>query len=163
MKTFKESTKTRLNPEASEIVFSIDLKIYLKDIVLKACYAIIDRVYIFLDSPFRGKVDVYLKTKRKVTPKQLENVRDEFLNGLVNASIRKAVSRKNQKMVERIVGGAINAALAKPQPHPRSCGDDEDEDIEKIEREIEALKKELEDSGESAYGKDPLGIRKPAA
>lgn len=161
MKNFEASTKTHLNFEASEIVFSIDPGIYPKDIIFKACYVIIDRAYVFLDSPGKKEIDVYLKTKQRSTQKQLEKVRDEFLNGLVNASIRKMVSQKNQKIVEHVVGGAINAALAKLGPQPAGCENGEDEDIEEIKREIDALKKELENDGEDIYDEDLLGIKKP--
>lgn len=161
MKNFEKLTKTHLNFEASEIVFSVDPRIYPKDIILKACYAIIDRVYIFLDSPGKTAIDVCLKTKGRSTRKQLVRVRDEFLNELVNASIRKMVSIRNQKIVEHIVGGAVNAALMKPNMPLIGGKSTEDEDIQEIEKEIEALKKELENDSEDTYEEDPREIRKP--
>ncbi len=164
MTTFKKATKTYLNIKESEIRFSVDSKIYSKDVIFKACYALIDKIYVFLDSPVTGELVVYLKTKKKATQKQLEKLRDEFLNELLNVSIRKNVSQKNQKAVEHIIGGAINAALTKQKVQHTEHTAQEDEDIQEIEKEIAALKKELEaDMKEGDYDEDPLDIRKPIA
>ena len=75
--------------------------------------------------------------------------------------VRKNISQKNQKIVEYIVGGAINAALPKAKPQANTVSSDDD-DISKIEAEIEALKKELEQENYCAqpYEEDPLKIKK---
>ena len=161
MKDFEKLTKTCLNLAASEISFSINSKMYPKDVILKTCYAMIDRIFIFLDSPCEDRIDVCLKAKEKVGRRQLAKMRDEFLNELVNTAVRKMVSRKNQKIVAHIVGGAINAALARDNEGVGGYRNNEDEDIEKIEKEIAALRKELENDNEGTYEKDSLGIKEP--
>ena len=153
MRTFEKSTKTQFHLEDSEIFFFVNPKIYPKDIIFKACYSLVDKIYIFLDSPCKEAIGIYLKTKEKSTKKQLEKLRDEFLNELVNASIRKNVAQRNQKIVELVVGGAIHAALTKPQS-PLAEGE-EDGDIQAIEKEIAALKIELEKEINENSKEDP--------
>ncbi len=162
MKTLEKASKTQLNLKDSEITFSLNPKIYPKDVIFKACYILIDKIYVYLDSPQPSEIIISLKAKEKTTKKKLEKLRDEFLNELLNASVRKSISQKNQKIVEYIVGGAINAALPKAaQPQENSTSADDD-DILKIEAEIEALKKELEQESYCAqpYEDDPLSIKK---
>lgn len=162
MNNLDQSTRTRINTEDSEISFSVNPQVYPKDVIFKACYGLIDKIYVFLDSPGKKEIIVFLKTKEKSTRKQLERLRDEFLNELMNASIRKNVARKNQKIVEYIVGGAITAALAKPRGEGTDANNIKDEEILKIEKEIAALKKELEEeSPNGTQEEDPLKIRKP--
>jgi His-Xaa-Ser system protein HxsD len=127
---------------------------------LKACYVLMDKIYIFLDSPRSKVIDVYLKAKQEMSRRQLEGLRDEFLSELVNAGVRKMVAHKNQKIVERIVGGAINAALVKPQGQLTEGIKNEDEDIQAIEKEIAALKKELEKETNEDFEDDPRNIKK---
>lgn len=161
MKNLEKASKTQLNVKDSEITFSVNPKIYPKDIIFKACYTLIDKIYVYLDSPEQNTIVVSLKTKEKTTKKKLEKLRDEFLNELLNASVRKNISQKNQKIVEYIVGGAINAALPKIKSQNDNANTDDD-DISKIEAEIEALKKELEQENYYAqpYEEDPLKIKK---
>ena len=163
MSRFAKKLKTNIKDENSEISFCISPKIYPKDIIFTACYVFIDKVYVFLDHPGKDEIVVYLKSKQKLTLKKLEKLRDEFLNELLNASVRKNISKRNQKIVEHIVGGAVNAALAKPSAPPvNEQKQDDDEEMQEIAREIEALKKELELENNSAgdFEEDPLNIKK---
>ena len=163
MKIFPEATQTRFNDKDAEIVFTLNMSVYPKDVVLKACYVLIDQAYIFLDAPNRKTVDVYLKAKNTTKRKGLEKLRDLFLNELINASVRRMVFKQNRKIIEHVVGGAINAALRPPATV--SAYDEtleEDEDIKEIEKEIEALKKELEAEDEEVDEEEIFDIRKPS-
>ncbi len=165
MNNFEKSTKTRINTKDSEIVFSVHPKIYPKEVILKACYIIVDKVYVYIDAPKKDEFTISLKTKTRSTKKQLEALRGEFLNELLNASVRKEIAQKNKTIIEYIVGGAINAALPSSSKRPQepSRANSDEDDIKKIEQEIEALKKELEQEDFSAgtYEEDPLNIKKP--
>ncbi|MCK5580423.1 MAG: His-Xaa-Ser system protein HxsD [Candidatus Omnitrophica bacterium] len=155
--------KTHKKLENNEIIFSLNSKIYPRDVIFKACYTFIDRVYIFLDNPKRNEITVSFKGKKILTKKQLNSLKGEFANELLNAILRKDISKKNKKILEYVVGGAITAALEKPEEN-KGPENEDDVEIKKIEKEIEALKKELESEGPEDtgddYESDPLGIMK---
>ncbi|PJB99424.1 MAG: His-Xaa-Ser system protein HxsD, partial [Candidatus Nealsonbacteria bacterium CG_4_9_14_0_8_um_filter_35_12] len=89
-----------INLENNEIIFSLNTKIYPQEIIYKTCYTFIDRMYVYLDSLKKNEIIVSLKSKEKLTKKQPESLKDEFLNELLNILIREAVSKKNQKFLE---------------------------------------------------------------
>lgn len=140
----------------NEIILTLDQKIYTKEVILRACYVFIDRAYIHLDCPTQKEIKVFLKGKKKLNEGQLDFLKGDFLNELLNVLIRKQTAAKNQKILEYIVGWAVTAALEKPGPaceitNPRT---------KKMEKEVEALMKELETDMEGDDRKDPLGIKK---
>lgn len=146
-----------INLENNEIIFSLNTKIYPQEIIYKTCYTFIDRMYVYLDSLKKNEIIVSLKSKEKLTKKQPESLKDEFLNELLNILIREAVSKKNQKFLEYIIGGAITASLEKPEMKKEN----KKEGMDKVEKEIEFLKKELGKIERSEdYKKDPLNIKK---
>lgn len=154
--------KTEIIEQNNEIVFFVTTKIYPLEVVLKASYIFIDRMYIHLDSPTKTEIRVSLKGKQPLLKKQLEGMKGDFLNELLNAQLRTTLSRKNQKVIECIVGAAISAALEKT---PKEKPEDENRGMERemavVEKEIEDLKKELEAEGSDDYKADPLNIRRP--
>ena len=147
--------KQKTVSSTNEIIFTLDRKIYTKEVIFRACRAFTDRAYIYLDYPTKNKIEVSLKRKGKSDQKQLESLKNDFLNELLNVLTRKEIAAKNQKILEYIVGEATIAALEKPGAvheirNPRT---------KKIKEEAEALMKELEaEAGD--YQKDPLGIKK---
>jgi len=146
-----------INLENNEIIFSLNTKIYPQEIIYKTCYTFIDRMYVYLDSLKKNEIIVSLKSKEKLTKKQPESLKDEFLNELLNILIREAVSKKNQKFLEYIIGGAITASLEKPEMKKEN----KKEGMDKVEKEIESLKKELgKIECSEDYKKDPLNIKK---
>lgn len=146
-----------INLENNEIIFSLNTKIYPQEIIYKTCYTFIDRMYVYLDSLKKNEIIVSLKSKEKLTKKQPESLKDEFLNELLNILIREAVSKKNQKFLEYIIGGAITASLEKLEMKKEN----KKEGMDKVEKEIEFLKKELgKIECSEDYKKDPLNIKK---
>ena len=151
--------KNKMTVEKDGIVFSLRTKIYPPEIIYKTCYVFIDRMYIYLDDPKKGEIQVRLKGKKDLNAKDLEKLKGEFSNELLNTILRESVAKRNQKVLEYIVGGAINASLEKAAPEERL---ENPEDLD-IEREIAAIKKELEAMDGADYKNDSLGIRKLAA
>ena len=114
----------------------LDNKVYNLEAVLSACYSFIDRAYMFLDTDSKkAKTLVSLKGKKKISPKKLNQLKDEFLNELLYCSLRYTVSKNNKKIREYIVGRALYSAL------PES-------DL-------------ISESEKSDYIEDPLGIAIP--
>jgi len=95
----------------NEIILEINTKIYPKEVIYKTCYIFVDQVFIHLDIVKKGSVRVLLKSKKDLDRKQLENMKREFSNELLNVLLRDNVSRRNKKVVEYIVSGAIAASL----------------------------------------------------
>ncbi len=134
----------------NQITFVLNQDIYPRDIVLKTCYVYIDRMYFQLDIPRAKIITVTVKGKERLAPKELEKFKDDFLDELLNALLRKRISRQNQKLVEYIVGGAVTAALEKADARMGDTIKEDAVDPNRIEREIEALKKELEEEMDAA-------------
>ncbi len=90
---------------------TLNLKVYPLEAIYQACYVFLDRAYIFLDSLSSKKVLVSLKGKEKLSQKQLESLKGEFLNELLNSSLRLEVAKRNRKIREAIIGQALMSAL----------------------------------------------------
>ncbi|MFA6383320.1 MAG: His-Xaa-Ser system protein HxsD [Parcubacteria group bacterium] len=134
------------------ITFSLNTNIYTPEIIYKTCYVFIDRMYIYLDQPEKNLITASLRGKRELNQGELKKLEGEFFNELLNTKLREEISRKNAKLLEYIVGGAINAALEKDE----NSGKDEFADIEK---EIRQLDEELAEMDKADYKKDSLNIR----
>jgi len=156
--------KPSIDSKNNAVTFSVSTKIYSKDVVYKACYVFIDRMYVFLGLPAKkDAISVTLKGKSALTRKGIERLEGEFMNELLNALVRENVSKRNQKVLEQIVGGAMGAALGIHGPQtevpvqttPWNLKDDAE-----IENAIQALRRELETiDTEDDYESDALGIR----
>ena len=114
----------------------LNSKIYPLEAILNAAYSFIDRAYIFLDSGSKGaQIKVSLKGRGKISKKQLEGLKGEFMNELLNCALRYAISRENKKIREYIVGRALYSFLPA-------------EDLARFDNKTN-------------YREDPLGIAKP--
>ncbi len=89
---------------------TLNLKVYPLEAIYQACYVFLDRAYIFLDSLSSKKVLVSLKGKEKLSQKQLESLKGEFLNELLNCSLRLEIAKRNRKIREAIIGQALMSA-----------------------------------------------------
>lgn len=117
----------------NKIDFSLDLKTYPLEAIYLATYLFLDRFYIFLDSPSPQKIKVSLKKKNGVSVGKGEDIRGEFSNELLNATLRLKIAKLNKKVREAIIGQALLSSLG------------------------EVTAKENEDS----FQEDPLGIATP--
>lgn len=149
--------KFKIDLKNNQIIFSLNPKIYPPEVIYSTAYVFVDRAYIFLDGDPKKGIKVFLKGKKSLTAKQLKNLKDEFLNALLNSSLREKIAKKKKKILEYIVGGAITAALEKPKFEEPAKG----KEMEEVEKEIAALKKELEKKTGEDYQKELLEIAKP--
>jgi len=97
-----------------EIKKIIDLKLYPLEAVYGAAYLFVDRVYIFLDTQEKDKLEVSLRAKEEVdfSPEKIEG---EFMNELLNYTLRLKLSDSNKKIREQIVEQALFAALGREE------------------------------------------------
>ncbi|MBU4216572.1 His-Xaa-Ser system protein HxsD [Candidatus Parcubacteria bacterium] len=146
--------KIKMKIENNEISFNVKTSVYSQAIIMKTCYVFIDRVYVYLDKPSKDEILVVLKGKDILSKKDLEKIKGEFSNELLNTILREDLVKQNKKVIEYIVGGAISAALEKKEPI------NNDNEVMDVEKEIEALKKELEKIDGGDYESDSLNIKK---
>ncbi|MDD5005955.1 MAG: His-Xaa-Ser system protein HxsD [Candidatus Omnitrophica bacterium] len=93
-----------------KIVLNSD--IYNLEAILNACYAFIDRAYVFLDSDSKGKkVRVSLESKQVISAGKKAQLRGDFENELLYCSLRHKIGTNNKKIREYIVNRAIYSAL----------------------------------------------------
>ena len=116
------------------ISFLVNLQNYPLEAVYGTAYVFLDKAYLFLDSSSSKKIEVSLKGKKKLTEKQLEDFKGEFLNELLNYSLRVNLSTSNRRIREYIVSQALFSSLGE---------------------------EELAKEDEIGYQDDPLGIAIP--
>jgi His-Xaa-Ser system protein HxsD len=97
--------------KGNTIEFCFNLKNYPLEAVYGAAYVFIDRAYLFLDSPSPQKISVSLRGKKKLSRKQLEDLKGEFLNELLNYTIRVNLNKNNRKLREFIVSQSLFSAI----------------------------------------------------
>ncbi len=100
----------------NKTVVSVDQKLYPLEAVYGAAYVFLDRAYIYLEQDSRSKIKVNLKAKEKITKKGLEALKGEFLNELLNFSLREKISKSNKKIREYIVARALASASRQESP-----------------------------------------------
>lgn len=96
--------------KGNTLKFSFNLKDYPLEALYGAAYVFLDKVYLFLNSKPKEKIEVSLKGKKKLSKKQLEKLKGEFLNELFNYTIRIKMAKGNRKIREFIIGQALISA-----------------------------------------------------
>ncbi len=97
------------------IKFFLNLQDYPLEAIYGTAYVFLDKAYLFLDSRLAKKIEVSLKGKKKLTKKQLEDFKGEFLNELLNYTLRINLAKHNRKIREYIVGQALFSALGEEE------------------------------------------------
>lgn len=102
-----QNPKSEINIKENQIVFRLNSKNYPLEAILNAAYVFIDRVYVYLDGEPEKEICISLKGKNKLGKIQLEALRGEFLNELLNFLVRTQIAKRNKKIREFIVGSAL--------------------------------------------------------
>ena len=100
----------KIKTKNNTVDFLINLDNYPLEAVYGAAYVFLDRAYVFLDSPSAKKIKVFLKGKNSLAEKKLEDLRGEFLNELLNYTVRINLAKTNKKIREFIIGQALFSA-----------------------------------------------------
>lgn len=103
----------------NKTVVSVDQKLYPLEAVYGAAYAFLDKAYIYLEQGPKSKIQVTLKGKERMTRKQLEAMKGEFSNELLNSSLRDRISKSNKKIREYIVARALASASQGSSPEQK--------------------------------------------
>lgn len=134
-----QNPKSEINIKENQIVFRLNSKNYPLEAVLNAAYVFIDKVYVYLDGEPEKEICISLKSKNELDKIQLEALRGEFLNELLNYLVRIQIAKQNKKIREFIVGSALVHGLG-----------------------TDLLPNEnIDDSSKGEWKSDPLGIAVP--
>lgn len=85
----------------------VDASLYPTDVVLRACYRLTDRYYVFL-SPIPSGIRVQIS--RKLTTQALGDPKGELSNHLIDEAVRLLVRIETGAIRERIVQTALAEA-----------------------------------------------------
>lgn len=94
---------------------NINLNIYPLEAIYGAAYVFVDKVYIFLDSLTEGKVEITFRSKNEDEVEMLEKIEGEFMNELLNYTLRLKLSESNKKIREYVVEQALFSALGREE------------------------------------------------
>lgn len=97
-----------MNKKQKKTTFFLNPKLYSLEAIYGAAYVFLDKAYIYLDGSPKSKIKITLKAKKGL--KESKNLKEEFLNELLNFSLRDQVSKNNKKIRERIVGTVLSIA-----------------------------------------------------
>ena len=91
--------------------FKPNTKIYPLEVVLSTAYLFVDRAYVFLQTK-GDNIEVSLKGKKKISLKQLEAIKGEFYNELLNCALRLKIAKRNKDIRQYIVQQALFSATS---------------------------------------------------
>lgn len=132
--------KNKINQKENQIVFWLNSKTYPLEAVYSTAYVFLDKAYVYLDGDPKKETIVSLKGKEKLNKKQIQILRGEFCNELLNYVLRVKIAKRNQRVKDFIVGTALVSAL--PQ-------------------ELSVQTSKSETIVDQDWLKDPLGIAVP--
>jgi His-Xaa-Ser system protein HxsD len=94
--------------------FTVDVNVYTRDTLFRACYVFTDRCYLFLiDQPDHN---VVVEFRKKEPSPGLGDLVGAFANELINQRVRADVARETGKIRELIVAQAFAEADFRESP-----------------------------------------------
>jgi His-Xaa-Ser system protein HxsD len=84
---------------------TVELQLYGREGLLRACYAFTDRCYLFLREA--GPLSVSVIFRKRQSPKTLDSLVEEFANELINHSLRAQLAAETKTVREMIVAQAF--------------------------------------------------------
>lgn len=87
------------------VSISVDLAIYPRDVILRACHAFTARCYVFVRSDRDGKVTVDFASRD--AGESLRSVAGEFSNALVDYQLRAVIAAETSAIRELLVAQAF--------------------------------------------------------
>ncbi len=104
-------SSAKIKKGKNQITITVDSRIYPLEVVYGAAYVFLDKAYLYLDGDPKKKITITIKGKNKLSRKETGNLAREFLNELLNYSLRYQISKQNRKIREYIVGTALLGAV----------------------------------------------------
>ncbi len=100
-------SKLKINKRENKIIVPVNTTLYPIEAIYGATYVFLDKAYVFLSGKLEKEIFVQLKGKKELTTNELKELAGEFLNELLNSSLRHQISKSNSKIREYIVGAAL--------------------------------------------------------
>jgi His-Xaa-Ser system protein HxsD len=114
--------KAKINKTKNQINVTVDPNLYPLEAVYGASYVFLDRAYLRLDGDPKKEIIIRIKGKEELNKKELNNLANDFLNELLNYSLRYKISNNNRKIREYIVGKALFSSMPLGLPEERKEG-----------------------------------------
>jgi His-Xaa-Ser system protein HxsD len=102
--------------KTNHLIFKLNTQTYPLEAIYSTAYVFLDRAYVYLDGNPKKEIIVSLKGKEKLNEKQIESLKGEFHNELLNYILRAEIAKRNQKVRDFIVGTALLSALPQESP-----------------------------------------------
>ncbi len=94
--------------------FNVDINVYSREALFRACYVFTDRCYLFLmDQP---EHNIIVEFRKKAPSPGLGDLVGAFANELINQRVRADVTRETRKIRELIVAQAFAEADFRESP-----------------------------------------------
>ncbi len=93
----------------NQITITVNPEIYPLSVIYKTAYVFIDKTYIFLD---KKNKEIIIQLTPKEENKDLKKIKGEFLNELLNYSLREELNRENKKIRELIIQKALYSSVS---------------------------------------------------
>jgi His-Xaa-Ser system protein HxsD len=100
------------SPITPDFVIVVDTEVYGRHAVLRACYAFAGYCYVWLELEDRAKMKLSFKCKSNKY--NIEQLKGEFANSLVDFALRQEIEAKTNSIRSVIVRTALAEATAKP-------------------------------------------------
>ena len=106
----------------NKLVILVDCDIYSLDAVYGASYVFLEKAYIRLQKGKGSNVEIILKSREPINKSAIDKLGDEFMNELLNFSLKSQIAKNNKKIREYIVGRALASALPRDTIDNREQG-----------------------------------------
>lgn len=98
-----------INEKKKEMFLNSD--VYPLDVIYRACFTFLNRLYIFLDIEKDGKIRVELSPKYPMSQEEWLSIVGEFKNELLTSALRNNIAKTASRVRDIIVEKAIIGAL----------------------------------------------------
>lgn len=152
----KTAVKSPKTGDPKEIKIAVNPNIYPLEAIYGAAYVFLDRAYVFLDGNPKTKIIISIKSKDEESFGKADKIKSEFLNELVNYSLRRQIAERNAKLREYVAGAALLGASGDINVFPVTETDNISPDELPVGAEIEETVIETE-----TWKEDPFQIAVP--
>jgi His-Xaa-Ser system protein HxsD len=97
----------KIERKNNRVVIHINLRLYSLEALYGAAYVFLDRAYLFFEGNSPENIIVYIKGKKNLSQKGLDDLAGDFCNEILNHSLRNKISKENQKLREYILARAL--------------------------------------------------------
>lgn len=135
----------------------LDTKLYPLEAIYAASSVFLDKAYLFLDGNPATQVKVTLTLKdASFFPRGLAQLKKEFLNEILNYSLRYLIAQKNKNLRDFILSTALLGSLGELNP-----SEDFFHNEEFLAEELQETELEKKEETPSVVFEDPEGIAIP--